>query len=124
MKSLVSALLLAASLAAAPIPQIVRSANKCSLLVDGKPYIVLGAQVMNSSGWPPQFEKLLPGAEALHLNTIEVPLYWEDVEPQEGQFRFDTSMALSGWPASTTFIWSPSGSAPGRTARWITRPPG
>ena len=24
------------------------------------------------------------------LNTIEVPVYWENVEPQEGQFRFDT----------------------------------
>lgn len=90
MKSLVSVLLFAATLVAAPMPQIVRSGKKYSLLVDGKPYIILGAQVMNSSGWPSQFEKLLPGAEALHLNTIEVPVYWEDVEPQEGQFRFGT----------------------------------
>ncbi|HJY08537.1 MAG TPA: DUF5597 domain-containing protein, partial [Bryobacteraceae bacterium] len=58
--------------------------------VDGKPYIVLGAQLNNSSGWPSRFEDLLPGAEAMHLNTIEVPVYWENVEPQEGQFRFDT----------------------------------
>ncbi|HXE13748.1 MAG TPA: DUF5597 domain-containing protein [Bryobacteraceae bacterium] len=90
MKLLISALLLAASVAAAQIPQIVRRGDKYSLLVDGKPYIVLGAQVMNSSGWPAQFEKLLPGAAAMHLNTIEVPVYWEDVEPQEGQFKFDT----------------------------------
>src|SRR5579875_3673572 len=89
MKSLVSALLLALSLAAAPIPRIARSSDKYSLLVDRKPYIILGAQVMNSSGWPSQFAKLLPGAEALHLNTIEVPVYWEDVEPQQGQFSFD-----------------------------------
>lgn len=90
MKLFISALLLAASAVAAQIPQIVRNGDKYSLLVDGKPYIVLGAQVMNSSGWPAQFEKLLPGAEAMHLNTIEVPVYWEDVEPQEGQFKFDT----------------------------------
>lgn len=89
MKNLVSLLLLSASLAAASIPQIVHRDGKYSLLVDGRPYIVLGAQVMNSSGWPAQFEKLLPGAAAMHLNTIEVPVYWENVEPQEGQFQFD-----------------------------------
>jgi beta-galactosidase GanA len=90
MKLLIGALLLVAGVAAAQIPQIVRNGDKYSLLVDGKPYIVLGAQVMNSSGWPTQFEKLLPGAAAMHLNTIEVPVYWEDVEPQEGRFKFDT----------------------------------
>ena len=90
MKALASFLLLAASLAAAPIPQIVHTGNKYSLLVDGKPYLVLGAQVSNSSGWPAPFARLLPGAEAMHLNTIEVPVYWEDVEPQEGRFQFDT----------------------------------
>jgi beta-galactosidase GanA len=77
-------------LIAAPLPKIAREGNKYSLLFEGKPYLILGAQVNNSSGWPSQFEKLLPGAAALHLNTIEVPVYWEDVEPQEGQFRFDT----------------------------------
>src|SRR6185437_5272281 len=90
MKTFVCILLLSVGLSASSIPQIVRRGDKYSLLVDGKPYIVLGAQVMNSSGWPAQFEKLLPGAAAMHLNTIEVPVYWEDVEPQEGQFKFDT----------------------------------
>jgi len=90
MKSFVCILLLSVGLSASSIPQIVRKGDKYSLLVDGKPYIVLGAQVSNSSGWPSRFEQLLPGAEAMHLNTIEVPVYWENVEPQEGQFRFDT----------------------------------
>lgn len=78
------------TLTAAPRSEIVHRGNKYSLLVDGKPYLMLGAQVNNSSGWPIELEKLLPGAAALHLNTIEVPVYWEDIEPQEGQFRFDT----------------------------------
>ncbi|MFL6463620.1 MAG: DUF5597 domain-containing protein [Bryobacteraceae bacterium] len=90
MRKFLCFLLLVQGLAAGPIPQIARKGNKYSLLVEGKPYLVLGAQVNNSSGWPSELEKLLPGAEALHLNTIEVPVYWEDVEPQEGQFRFDT----------------------------------
>lgn len=85
MKTLLAALLLTASLyAATPTPQIVHQNGKYSLMVDGKPYIVLGAQVLNSSGWPEQFDALLPGAAALGINTIEVPAYWEDVEPKEG----------------------------------------
>src|SRR4051794_40914833 len=90
MRTLLWCCLLGLGLAAAPLPQITRHGQKYSLLVDGKPYLLLGAQVNNSSGWPTPFEKLLPGAAALHLNTIEAPIYWEDVEPQEGQFRFDT----------------------------------
>jgi hypothetical protein len=90
MKNFVFLLLLAAAnLPAAPMPQIVRNGEKASLLVDGKPFIILGAQVNNSSGWPSSIESLLPGAEAMHLNTLEVPVYWEDVEPEEGHFRFD-----------------------------------
>ena len=91
MKSFVFILLLAAAnLGAGPMPQILRTSGKASLLVDGKPFIILGAQVNNSSGWPSSIEALLPGAEAMHLNTLEVPVYWEDVEPEEGHFRFET----------------------------------
>ncbi len=91
MKSLLTALLLSASLAsAATMPQIVHSGDKYSLLVDGKPYIVLGAQIDNSSAWPDRFDALLPGATALGINTIEAPAYWEDIEPTEGHFNFAT----------------------------------
>jgi hypothetical protein len=83
-------LILAFGLAAAPAPQLVKQGTKYTLLVDGKPYIVLGAQVNNSSGWPDRLETLWPAAESLHLNTLEVPVYWEDIEPQSGSFHFAT----------------------------------
>lgn len=87
---LAAVLFLSTNLFASEMPQIVHRDGKYSLMVDGKPYTVLGAQVLNSSGWPEQFSALMPGAKALHLNTVEVPVYWENVEPVEGQFRFDT----------------------------------
>jgi hypothetical protein len=92
MKALIASLCFTAAAwaAATPLPQIVSSGGKFSLLVDGKPYIVLGAQVRNSSGWPAQFEQALVGAQAMHLNTVEVPVYWENVEPREGEFHFET----------------------------------
>lgn len=90
MKKIAGLLMLVASLTAGPLPQIVRDGERTSLLVDGKPYIVFGAQVNNSSGWPSKIEAMLPGVEAMHLNTLEVPVYWEDIEPEEGRFRFET----------------------------------
>ena len=66
MKLLLTTLLLTTSLyAATPMPQIVHQNDKYSLMVDGKPFIVLGAQTLNSSAWPEQFDALLPGAAAL-----------------------------------------------------------
>ena len=90
MKAPLAGLILAFGLAAAPAPQLVKQGTKYSLLVDGKPYIMLGAQVNNSSGWPDRLESLWPAAESLHLNTLEVPVYWEDIEPQFGSFQFAT----------------------------------
>ncbi len=81
---------LSAAIAGGQTPRFVRSGDGYQFVVDGKPFLMLGAQVRNSSGWPGPFEQLLPAAEALHLNTIEVPVYWEDIEPREGEFHFDT----------------------------------
>ena len=55
-------------------------------MVDGAPFFPLGAQVGNSSGWPDRLQTLWPKAEAMHLNTLEVPVYWEQMEPREGIF--------------------------------------
>jgi len=70
------------------LPQLVQGKSGRTLLVDGKPYFVLGAQVHNSSGWPATLESAWPDLERIHANTIMVPAYWEAVEPARGQFDF------------------------------------
>ena len=82
--------LLTFSLSAAPLPQIVKQGRKFSLLVDGKPFIVLGGQVGNSSGWPARMEEIWPVFKAMNANTAEIPVYWENVEPKPGEFHFET----------------------------------
>jgi hypothetical protein len=71
------------------MPRLVRQSGKHTLEVDGKPFIELGAQVHNSSGWPRTMEGIWPLLKNLDCNTVEIPVYWEYVEPEPGQFRFD-----------------------------------
>lgn len=71
---------------AAELPRLEHANGRTTLMVDGHPFFPLGAQVGNSSGWPAKLAELWPKAEALHLNTLEVPVYWEQMEPREGVF--------------------------------------
>src|ERR1700761_5876614 len=58
------------------------------LIVDGKPFFILGGQAHNSSSWPALLPQVWAAVEDLNANTLEVPVYWEQLEPQEGQFDF------------------------------------
>jgi len=70
------------------MPAIIQKGGRHALLVDGKPFLVLGGQVHNSSAWPGMMPNIWLAAGTLHLNTIEIPIYWEQVEPQQGKFDF------------------------------------
>jgi beta-galactosidase GanA len=85
--------LLAAALLLSPVaasasemPQLKHTGDHYTLMVDGQPFFLLGAQVGNSSGWPEKLDALWPKAAAMHVNTLEVPVYWEQLEPREGAF--------------------------------------
>ncbi len=71
-----------------PIPRIVSDSGRHALLVDGKPFLVLGAQVNNSSNYPQALEDVWPAIEVLKPNTVMVPVAWEQVEAREGEFDF------------------------------------
>ena len=70
------------------IPKIIESNGRHALLVDGKPFFMLGGQAHNSSGWPGMMPQVWQAVEAMHLNTLEIPIYWEQVEAQQGHFDF------------------------------------
>jgi len=70
------------------IPAIVQKNGHYALMVDGEPYLMLGVQANNSSAWPAYLDKVWPAAETLHANTVELPIYWEQLEATQGKFDF------------------------------------
>ncbi len=72
------------------MPHLESREGRHALIVDDKPYLMLGAQINNSSSWAGTLPEVWPALEALHVNTVEAPVYWEQMEPQEGTFDFST----------------------------------
>ncbi|MGB0123512.1 MAG: beta-galactosidase, partial [Silvibacterium sp.] len=68
------------------MPRMVEQHGRYALFVDGAPYLMLSAQVNNSSAWPAMLPKVWPTIEALHANTVEIPIYWEQFEPRPGVY--------------------------------------
>ena len=70
------------------LPHLLHENGRHALIVDGEPFLILGAQSGNSSAWPDMLPKVWSAMEVLNVNTLEIPIYWEQFEPQPGQYDY------------------------------------
>ncbi len=71
------------------IPHLQKSGNATQLIVDGKPFLMLGGELYNSSSSSVSYmEPIWSKLVSLNLNTVLAPVAWETIEPQEGHFDF------------------------------------
>ncbi len=71
------------------IPHLRKQGTATQLVVDGRPFLIRGGELGNSSA--SSLDYLAPrwaGFRALGLNTILAPVYWDLIEPKEGTFDF------------------------------------
>jgi len=70
-------------------PYLRKQGSATQLIVDDKPFLVLGGELGNSSSSNIEYMRpIWPKLAALNLNTVLMPVYWELIEPTEGKFDF------------------------------------
>jgi beta-galactosidase GanA len=71
------------------IPRLQKQGTATQLIVNNKPFLVLGGELGNSTAsdlnyLKPYWDNFI----RMNVNTILTPVYWELIEPEEGKFDF------------------------------------
>jgi beta-galactosidase GanA len=73
------------------MPQLRDQGTTRQLLVEGKPFLILGGELGNSTASDlAGMQKHWDLFGKLHINTILAPVSWELIEPEEGRFDFSS----------------------------------
>ncbi|MDD4033225.1 MAG: beta-galactosidase, partial [Bacteroidales bacterium] len=78
----------------ADMPRLIEKDGRYALLVDGEPFFMFGGQSGNSSTWPKVLPNVWDVMTSMHANTLEIPIYWEQVEPEPGKYDFSMVQML------------------------------
>jgi beta-galactosidase GanA len=91
-------------------PHLVRQGSTIQLYVKGKPFLMLAGETGNSSASDFKYmNKIWPKISKMNLNTLVVPVYWELMEPKEGEFNFtlvdSIIIAARQFNIKLVFLW-------------------
>jgi beta-galactosidase GanA len=71
------------------IPQLRQTQRVTQLYVDDQPFLALGGELGNSTASDLNvLDQALQHCQAMNLNTVMLPVYWDLIEPAEGKFDF------------------------------------
>lgn len=70
-------------------PTLRNHGSATQLIVEDRPFLVLGGETGNSSASDTRYMQSVWGTvKAMHGNTVLAPIYWELLEPTQGRFDF------------------------------------
>jgi len=79
------------------MPHLALQHGTTQIIVDGRPFLVRGGELENSSASSLVYlDTIWPKVVAMHFNTVLAPVYWQLIEPREGDFDFRTVDGLLG----------------------------